>query len=110
MKNQRLSPELLALVAERFKVLAEPTRLEILNELREGERTVTGLMEATGLKQANVSKHLQLLYNAGFVDRRKEGLNVYYRIADEDIFQLCNIMCDRLKVEANRRRAVVEAV
>lgn len=110
MRNQRLSPELLELVAERFKVLAEPARLEILNVLREGEKTVTDLMEETGLKQANVSKHLQLLYNTGFVDRRKEGLNVYYRIVDEGVFQLCTIMCDRLKVEADRRRAVVEAM
>jgi DNA-binding transcriptional ArsR family regulator len=55
------------------------------------------------LPQANVSKHLQVLYEAGFVDRRKDGLFAYYRIADERVLVLCEVMCDRLRAEAERR-------
>ena len=89
-------------VAERFKALGEPARLRILNALRDGEAPVGELVEATGLNQANLSKHLQLLHGLGFVQRRKEGLFVYYSLADKGIFQLCDIMCGRLL--ANRRR------
>lgn len=104
MARKTLTTEMLVLVAERLRALAEPARLQILNELRSGERTVTELVEATGLGQANVSKHLQLLLAAGFVSRRKDGLYTRYRIADEDVFQICEIMCGRLEVETKRRR------
>lgn len=102
-----LTPELLTLVAERFKVLAEPVRLQILNALRRGERSVTELVSATDLGQANLSKRLQLLHSHGFVTRRKEGLYVYYTLADDDVFRLCDIMCGRLGREASRRRRLV---
>ena len=107
MPNDALTPELLAIIAERFKVLAEPARLEILNALRAGERTVTDLVAATGMKQANVSKHLQALHAAGFVGRRKAGLHVHYHIADEDVFELCRLVCGRLEAEAGRRLALL---
>lgn len=102
--NLTMTPELLALVAERFKALAEPARLEILNALRGGEMTVGELVDATELGQANVSKHLQLLYSLGFVSRRKEGLFVHYALADKSVFQLCEIMCGRLEAEMKTRR------
>ena len=89
----------LDLVAARFRMLAEPMRLRLLNELRDGEKTVTTLVEATGAGQANVSKHLSLLADAGMVGRRKEGLNVYYFIADESLFELCDLVCGRLQKE-----------
>jgi DNA-binding transcriptional ArsR family regulator len=95
---------MLALVAERLRALGEPARLQILNELRSGERTVTELVQGTGLGQANLSKHLQLLLAAGFVGRRKDGLYTRCRIADEDVFRICEIMCGRLEVEARSRR------
>src|SRR5690606_14229865 len=98
-----LTPELLQLIAERFKALAEPARLNILNALREREMTISELMETTGLGQANASKHLRLLYDLGFVERRKEGLYVHYRLANEDVFRLCDIMCGRLVDEADLR-------
>lgn len=104
MSRFPLSPPLLELIAERFKALAEPARLQLLNALRGGELTVSQLMEETGLGQANVSKHLQLLYNLGFVDRRKEGLYVFYRLSDEDVFLLCDVMCGRLEAEVSARR------
>ena len=98
-----LTPELLELIADRFKALAEPARLRILNALREGEKTVSELMDETALGQANASKHLQLLYSLGFLDRRKEGLFVIYSLADQDVFNLCDIMCGRLVREAQMR-------
>jgi DNA-binding transcriptional ArsR family regulator len=109
MANIPLTPELLELIAERFKALAEPARLHILNALRGGEKAVSELMDETGLGQANVSKHLQLLHNLGFVERRKEGLFVFYRLADESVFQLCDIMCGRLVEEARERSALFSA-
>ncbi len=99
-----LTSELMELVAERFKALAEPARLQILQSLRSGERTVSELVESTELGQANVSKHLQLLHALGFVERRKEGLYVHYRLGGEDIFRMCDLMCGRIEEEAERRR------
>ena len=101
-----LTPQQLHVIAERFKALGEPSRLEILNALTRGERTVTQILEATRLGQANVSKHLQVLYAAGFVQRRKEGLSIYYRLADGDVLRLCDLMCGRLEREAAVRKKV----
>jgi len=108
MAEFALTPEVLELVAERFKALAEPARLRILNSLRSGEKTVTELTEATDLGQANVSKHLQLLYALRFVDRRKEGLYVHYRLASRDVFELCDIVCGRLAEENEAREELFQ--
>ncbi len=107
MARLALTPEVLVLIAERFKALAEPVRLQILNCLRSGEMTVTELVEETGLGQANVSKHLQLLHSLGFVSRRKDGLFVFYAIGDKRVFQLCDIMCGRLESETKARRKLL---
>ena len=104
MVKLKMTPEVLDLVALRFKVLADSARLRILNCLRDGEMTVSELVEKTGLGQANVSKHLQLLHSNGFVDRRKEGLFVFYTLADESVFKLCDMMCGRLEAELKTRR------
>src|SRR5437773_4157801 len=88
-EKRELSDAALRMIADRFKVLAEPMRLKILHSLWDGELTVTEIMAATGGLQANVSKHLGLLQQAGLVQRRKDGLNVYYQIADETVFELC---------------------
>lgn len=107
MGKLALSTGTLVLIAERFRALAEPARLQVLNCLRSGEMTVSDLVEETGLGQANVSKHLQLLYSLGFVSRRKKGLFVHYRLADKSVFRLCEIMCDRLEVESRARRKLL---
>jgi len=109
MARLKLTPELIALIAERFKALAEPARLQILDCLRRGEMTVSELVEETGLGQANVSKHLQSLYAAGFVGRRKEGLVTYYDLADQSVFKLCDIMCGRIEQELGNRRKALSA-
>ncbi len=107
MAEVQLTPELLAAVAERFKVLSEPTRLQILSTLRDGESTVSKLVDSTGLGQANVSKHLQILHVTGFVTRRREGLYVYYRLAGNEVFELCDIICDRLEEEIRARESLL---
>jgi DNA-binding transcriptional ArsR family regulator len=107
MADKALTPEAIQLVAERFRVLGEPARLQILQALRSGEKTVSQLVEETGFAQANSSKHLQLLHALGFIDRRKEGQFVYYRLADDEVFRLCDIMCGRIEAEAaGRQRAL----
>ena len=107
MAQKPLTPQMIELVAERFRALAEPARLHIMQALRAGERTVGELVETTGFGTANVSKHLQLLHAAGFVTRRKDGLRVYYGLAGEDVFRLCDIMCGRLAAEAESRRRLI---
>ena len=102
-----MTPEVLALVADRFRALAEPARLQILKCLLAREQTVGELVEATGLGQANVSKHLQMLYGLNFVSRRKDGLFVYYALADSSVFQLCELMCGRLEAEAQARQELL---
>lgn len=91
-----MSDEALGLVAGRFRLLGEPMRLRLLQALEESERSVGELVGLTGATQANVSKHLGLLHEAGIVARRKEGLNTFYRIADESIFELCDLVCTSL--------------
>ncbi len=93
MSAGRLPAATLARLADRFKALAEPNRLAILSTLHARELSVGELVAATGLGQANVSKHLDLLRRYGFVERRKSGLNAFYRVADREVFRICDIMC-----------------
>ena len=98
-KPKALSDTALVLIAGRFRALSEPVRLRLLNTLMQGERSVTQLVEASGTGQANVSKHLAVLRDAGMVAMRREGLMTMCSIADPAINQLCEIMCARLKAE-----------
>ena len=84
--------EVLRVIADRFKMLANPTRLAILQHICEEEKRVGELVELTGFKQANVSKQLNLLRQAGLVRRRTEGTQVYYRVADDSLPELCRII------------------
>lgn len=95
--QEPISEEMLQFIAGRFKVLAEPMRLRILHALQPREQTVTQIIETTGASQANISKHLAVLTRAEMVGRRKEGLNVYYSISDPVIFELCDLICNRLR-------------
>lgn len=72
-------------------------RLRILHAIQPGEQTVTQIIEITGASQANVSKHLAVLTRAEMVGRRKEGLNVFYSITDPVIFELCELVCQRMR-------------
>jgi ArsR family transcriptional regulator len=92
-----MSDKTLEMVAERFRVLGDPVRLALLQALANGEQTVQELTTAAGTSQANTSKHLGILLRAGLVARRKEGLFVYYRAADPEVFRLCDLVCGSLK-------------
>jgi len=104
MAGLALTQDQLLHIADRFKALAEPSRLEILQALKAGERNVSEILELLDCSQANVSKHLQLLHAAGFVERRKDGVNTWYRLADQDVLRLCELMCGRMEKEAAARR------
>jgi DNA-binding transcriptional ArsR family regulator len=85
-------------VADYFKVLSELSRLQVLCTLKDGEKNVTEIIEDTGLGQANVSKHLKILTQAGIVCRQPQGVSVYYQIADPIIFELCDLVCQRMAI------------
>jgi len=102
-------PEPLAeLIARRFRVIGEPMRIRLLDRLREGEATVHELTEALGASQQNVSKHLQLLLEAGIVGRRKQGNNAYYGIVDEGVLALCEQVCGSLQRQLADLNALLE--
>ena len=107
MKNEELSEEALKLIANRFRLLSDPLRLRILHTLGTGELNVGELVQATRAAQANVSKHLGVMLDAGIVTRRKQGLNAIYRVADETIFELCDVVCSRLKIQFETRRTAL---
>lgn len=101
-----LAGDLIELIADRFRALSEPVRIKLLDRLREGEATGLELTEMIGTTQQNVSKHLGVLQRAGIVTRRKQGNFAYYRIDDERVLELCEIVCSSLEsqVESLRRR------
>lgn len=107
-KTKVLSDDAISLVAERFKILSEPLRLAILQEMRGGRKSVGELVAATGASQPNVSKHLKLLQSAGMLARDQRGNTVFYSIADETIFTLCDVVCSSLG-EHHRKKAGVFA-
>lgn len=100
-RSDKLSAEALEMLAERFKIFSEPMRLRLLYALMDGEKTVSELVAETGGLQANVSKHLGMLLDAGVVGRRKQGLNAYYEITDSTIYELCDLICNSLEDRLN---------
>ena len=101
-----VSDRMLDQVARRFHYLGEPFRLRILKLLSTGGKNVGELVEALQGNQPNVSKHLQLLYDAGLVSRRKEGTSNLYTICDPIVFQLCDLVCQ--SVAAKSREDIKE--
>ncbi len=89
-------------VASYFQVLAEPTRLQILNILRTGERNVGELAQMCGFTAANVSRHLALMTQQGLVDRESRGTSAFYKIADPSIFALCDLVCGNITRQIER--------
>jgi ArsR family transcriptional regulator len=110
MPKKNLSPEALNLVANRFKILSEPIRLRILHKLQEGETSVNELTEAIETSQPNVSKHLKMLQSAGILKREQKGNTVYYSIADESIFTLCELVCDSLEARLKSQADIFAGV
>jgi DNA-binding transcriptional ArsR family regulator len=92
-------------VAAYFQVLAEPTRLQILNLLRTGERNVGELAQMCGFTAANVSRHLALMTQQGLVERESRGTSAFYKIADPAIFALCDLVCGNITRQIERSAA-----
>lgn len=104
MPNPSQSPDFsdqaLELIAARFRVLSEASRLKLIQALRSGEKSVTQLTKTTGLGQANASRHLATLTQSGILSRRKDGLKVLYAIADPSILKLCDHVCGSVQRHA----------
>lgn len=101
-------PELADLIAGRLRVIGDPTRIRLLDALRDGERTVNELTETLGTSQQNASKHLGLLLSAGIVSRRKAGTSAYYAIADPSVFDLCEQICGSLRAQVGELAALMD--
>ena len=102
-----LPEDLAELIARRFRALGDPLRVRMLDLLRDQELSVTTLADQLGAGQQNVSKHLALLVEAGMLARRKQGNHVYYRIADEGVFALCEQVCGSLQAQLAQLNALV---
>ena len=102
METWAITDKMLDLVARRFRTLGEPYRLRILQELEAGEKSVGELVAALDGNQPNVSKHLQILSDAGLIGRRREGTSVFYAISDPIVFKLCALVCSS-ETEKSRR-------
>lgn len=104
----KLDDRALEYVAKYFKALTEPMRLKVLNSLQDGEKNVSQLTEISGGIQANVSKHLSMLAQHGQVKRESRGTNVYYSIADQSVYELCDLVCgqigNRMSMEADIKK------
>lgn len=105
-KKKILSPGQLTAVTRLFAVLSEPSRLLLLQAMHDGPLTVTELVEATDMKQANVSKHLAVLHTHHLVKRERDGISIRYEIADPMIFALCNLVCTKMERDTKRAAAV----
>jgi DNA-binding transcriptional ArsR family regulator len=112
MKKQRkrLPEGALEIIAARFRVLSEPMRLRIINALGDAELTVNELVTATASGQANISKHLGIMFQDGLLVRRKEGLNTYYAVADKGIFDLCEAVCLSLGAQLSAKQKAVSGL
>lgn len=102
-----LPDPLVELIAQRFRILSEPTRIKLLDLLRDGPATVQELTRASGSSQQNVSKHLGMLHQAGVLSREKRGTSVVYAIADESVFELCEQVCGGLRRQLDELDSVL---
>jgi DNA-binding transcriptional ArsR family regulator len=107
MAQHPLPDDLIDLIAGRFRVLAEPMRIKLLDLLREREASVQELTEAIGTSEQNIYKHLGVLRQAGIVRRSKRGNYSYYSIADEGVFALCEAVCGSLNRRADSLHELV---
>ena len=86
-------PEIYQRAAELFSVLSTPVRLRIIGELCRSERNVKDLLTCIPVSQPNMSRHLSVLYMARVLDKRKCGAQVYYRIANDQVLSICQVVC-----------------
>ena len=99
-----LPDELVELIARRFRVIGDSTRIKLLDHLRGGEASVQELTELVGSTQQNVSKHLGVLADAGIVSRRRDGNFIRYRVVDDGVYQLCEDVCGSMERQLDSLR------
>jgi DNA-binding transcriptional ArsR family regulator len=102
-----MTPAMLELVSQRFRLLADPMRLRILHELQQGELSVGELVERINASQPNISKHLASLRNQQMVKRRQEGNMAFFSIAAPYIFNLCDTVCNSMRDELEQQTALL---
>ena len=102
--------ELVEYRAEILKALGQPTRLKIIDFLRDGERCVCEIFPAIGEEQSNTSRHLNVMLAAGVLSRRKEGLKIYYAVKHAEIFEVMDIVTGIVKLEIYGRHNLLKAV
>lgn len=108
-KKKLLSPTQLEAVARLFSVLAEPSRLALLQALQAGPLTVSELVDQCAMKQANVSKHLGVLHGHRLLNRERNGVSIQYQIADPMIFSLCDLVCRKMERDAKQATELFSA-
>jgi len=96
LELSKTSPIVLTKIADFFKILSEVSRLQIVCALKSGPKNVSQIIEITGLRPANVSKHLKILSDAKLLARSQQGINVIYSIANPLVFPLCDLVCNSL--------------
>jgi DNA-binding transcriptional ArsR family regulator len=103
-EDQQDLDRLYSMVAGYFSLFSEPMRLRIMHALCDAEKSVNTVVAETGGTQTNVSRHLALMHREGVLARRKQGTEVYYRVADEDAVALCRSICTRLASRMEQAR------
>jgi DNA-binding transcriptional ArsR family regulator len=101
---------LFELQSEICKTLASPKRLEILNALKEGEKTVSELVEILGVPKANVSQHLAVMRHKGILDSRREGVNIYYSVSNPKVIKACILMREVLTEQMQEKSKLIDIV
>lgn len=101
---------LFELQSEVCKTLASPKRLEIINALKDGEKTVGELVDILGVPKANVSQHLAVMRHKGILKSRRDGVNIYYRIANQKVVQACVLMREVLTEQMKERSKLIDIV
>lgn len=101
--------ELAEMIAARLRVIGDPTRIRILDMLREDELSVSEITERLSTSQQNASKHLGILLGAGILARRKSGNSSLYSIADRGVYELCEQVCGGLQLQLAELAALVGA-
>ncbi len=100
----QFSPQALEQIAAYFKVFADPTRLQILNLLRDGELNVGQLAQRCKFSSANISRHLSILNQHGLITRKTQGTSAYYKVADDSPYALCELVCQNISRQINAQK------
>ena len=93
------SDEVFELAAEMFRVMSAPMRLKIISSLCNGEKNVSQLLEEIDTTQPNMSQHLNTLYQAGVIGKRREGVQIFYKIVNDRVVTLCRAVCTQIAIE-----------